>query len=254
MGVVLLLLPQRITKGFNFLFVRVFNPVLGIGREAEREVFQPRLASKDFVTRAEYNRLYTAYHNILADFKTEHRRYEKLAQIRSSLPTPGPGLILADVITPSIKGLRHELVINRGESDGLKAGQYVLGENSVIGTVSETAETTARVRLITDSKHKIKVGIWRKGKKKYIPGQMNGDGKNTCRIPLISREYDIRPGDIVYATIRAGFLHTPRIIGTVSELKPDEKEPLLWDITVKPIQEAPTMVEVAIIVTNTEVK
>ena len=33
-GIALLLLPQDVTKGLNFLFVRVFNPLLNIGRRA----------------------------------------------------------------------------------------------------------------------------------------------------------------------------------------------------------------------------
>jgi cell shape-determining protein MreC len=247
-SIVLLLLPQNITKSLNFLFSRIFNPVLSIGRARPAEVLGLSPSAKNFVSRTEYDKLKVAYDNLWADLRAEHKRYEKLARIRSGLPKPGPKLVLAKIENVSLSGLRRELIINKGRADGLKADQYVLGENSIVGTVSEISEATARVRVVTDVNHKIKVGIWCRDRKEYIISIMHGDGKNSGKIPLISREYEIRTGDTVYATAVAGFLEAPRVIGQVQEVKPDEKEPLLWDITVKPIQDASLLTHVAVIV------
>ena len=249
-GVVLLLLPQHVTKSFNFLFVKFFNPILSIGRSTHQEAFRLIPSTEDFVSRAEHDKLWTAYNNLRADSRKIHAKYEKLAQIRSGLPKPGPALVLAEVINVSISGLRHELVINKGEADGLNDGQYVLipGEHSIIGTINETFKTNARIRLITDVNNNIKVVVWLEAKKEYLQSNMVGNGKGSCKIPLISREYKIRTGDTVYAAARAGFLETPRIIGEISDLKHDENKPLLWDITVKPIFDAETLTDVAVIV------
>ena len=181
---------------------------------------------------------------------TEHERYEKLAGIRSSLPRPGPKLALAEVMNISIGGLRRELIINKGNSDGLKAGQYVLGGNGIVGTVSETSQATARVRLVTDTSHKIKVAIWQADRKRYIYARMDGDGTDSAKIPFISREYKIRVGDTVYAAAKPGFLESAMVIGRITEVKPDEKEPLLWDITVEPVQNVDLLTRVAVIVTD----
>jgi len=247
-GLVLLLLPQSVTKGLNFLFAQLFNPVLSIGRNTEPPIFKP--ASADFVTRAEYNRLQAAYDNVRAALITEHERYEKLAGIRSSLPKPGPKLALAEVMNVSISGLRRELIINKGDIDGLKPNQYVLGGNGIVGTVSETSQATARVRLVTDANHKIKVALWQADKKKYIYARMDGDGTDSAKILFISREYKIRPGDTVYAAARPGFLESPMVVGRITQVKPDEKEPLLWDITVEPVQNVELLARVAVIVTD----
>ncbi|RKY11747.1 MAG: hypothetical protein DRP65_03385 [Planctomycetota bacterium] len=247
-GLVLLLLPQSVTKGVNFLFARLFNPVLSVGRSTGPPIFKP--ASADFVTRAEYNRLQAAYDNLRAALITEHQRYEKLAGIRSSLPKPGPKLVLADVMNVSMGGLRRELIINKGTTDGLKPGQYVLGGNGIVGTVSETAQATARVRLITDAGSKIKVAIWQADKKKYIYARMDGEGTDLAKMPFISREYKIRRGDTVYAAAKAGFLESPIVVGRIAQVKPDEKEPLLWDITVEPVQNVELLERVAVIATE----
>jgi rod shape-determining protein MreC len=245
-GLGLLLLPQSVTKNLNFLFVSFFNPVLSIGRNTEPPIFKP--ASADFVTRSEYNRLQAAYDNLRAALITEHKRYEELAGLRSSLPKPGPKLALGEVMNVSAGGLRRELIINKGELDGLKAGQYVLGGNGIVGTVSETSQATARVRLVTDAGSKLKVAVWQGDRKKYIYARMDGNGTNSAKIPFISREYKITDGDTVYAAAVPGFLETPVVVGRITEVKPDEKEPLLWDIAVEPVQNVELLRRVAAIV------
>ena len=248
----LLLLPQNITKGLNFLFVRTFNPLLNIGRDtvSRSERFKP--LEKNSVPRSEYDRLQTDYWNLHADYLTLHQRYEKLARFRAPLPDPGPALVLADVTSTNATALQHEFIINRGRDDGLKEGQYVLAEHSVIGAISETDRATARVRLVTDTKHKIEVRIWRVGAKKQIGTQMVGSGSNSCKIRLLSREYKVQTGDTVYAAARPGFLDTPRVIGQVTEVKSNEKNPLLLDITVQPIQNLDKLATVAVIVDTLE--
>jgi rod shape-determining protein MreC len=233
------LLPQRLTQTLNLLFIRTFSPVLDIGRSGKADPL-------------ENNKMWTDYWNLQADYITLHKRYEKLTQIRSGLPKPGPALVLATVINATITEFGHELFINKGESDGLGIGQYVLGQNCIIGTVTQTSKTTARIRLITDARHSIEVRIWRQGKDRYIPGRMTGDGKGLCRIPLVSADYDVRVADTVYAAARVGFLETPRVIGRVSEVKHDQDKPLLWDITVMPVHDMAKTAEVAVIIMETE--
>jgi len=249
---VVFLLPQKVTQRLNFLFIRTFSPVLDIGRSVKADPFSGMVSEKELLQLSKNNKMWTAYYNLWADYKTLHNRYEKLAQIRSGLPKPGPALVLATVIKATITEFGNELFINKGESDGLGIGQYVLGQDSIIGTVTQTSKTTARIRLITDSRHNIEIRIWRPGKDRYIPGRMTGNGKGLCKIPLVSADYDVKVADIVYAAARVGFLETPRVIGRVSEVKHDQDKPLLWDITVMPVHDMAKTAEVAVIVMETE--
>jgi len=251
-GLLLLLLPQSFTSRMNFLFARIFSPVLSAGR-ASQKVFHPSSPTEESIPRGEYEELWKAYENLHADLMTLHSDYEKLARFRKGLPKPGPGLVLAKVINVSISPFDHKLFIDKGSSDGIQAGEYVTCENrnSIIGTVSELSESAATVRLLTDPRHKIEVGVWREGKKAFIvKGQLEGSGKVLAGISLISRDHDIRTGDIVYAAAVAPRLETPRIIGEVFQVKPDDNEPLLWDIAVKPISDLAALTDVAVIITS----
>ena len=77
---------------------------------------------------------------------------------------------------------------------------------------------------------------------------MDGNGKNACKVPLVSREFDIKMGDTVYASPAQGFLETPIVIGQVSYIALDQKSPTLWDITVTPVYKVNDLRDVAVIV------
>ena len=251
-GLLLLLLPQSFTSRLNFLFAKIFSPVLSAGR-ASPENFRPSSSTEDFIGRSEYEELWKAYENLHADLMTLHSDYEKLANFRKGLPRPGPGLVLSKVTNVAIGPFDRKLFIDKGSLDGLQSGEYVTCENrnSIIGTISELSESAATVRLLTDPRHKMEVGIWRTGKKAFIvKGQLEGSGKGFAKIPLISRDYDIRQGDIVYASAVAGRLETPRVIGEIFQIKEDDYEPLMWDITVKPITDYAMLTHVAVIITT----
>ena len=179
------------------------------------------------------------------------RKYEVLSGVHGELPRPAPPLVLARVIGSSIDGSGHEIRINAGTGSGIETGQYVLdtSQTGVVGSISDVSETTATVRLVTDKKHFIMVGIRREGTDDYIERQMDGDGRNGCKIGQVARkEHNVRAGDTVYASAKQGLLDKPIIIGEVDQVKTDQNAPLLWDIRVRPIFEPARLTELAVIV------
>lgn len=248
-GFILLWLPQSFTCHLNFLFVRVFDPLLRLGRHVEIEAAQSRPAAQDTIRQAEYNKLWKAYENLHAQYRALHQEYETLAMFRKDLPRPWPGLVLTQ-ITSTTRGIRHELILNKGSDHGIRPGQVVITEahDSIIGVVQEVSAQLSRVRLLTDPSQDLKVLIRRHGRDTEYVGRLVGDGKNACHIPLLSRDYDIREGDVVYAAPKPGILEIPLVIGEVTQVRPDDQHPLLWDIIVKPIDDPYSQTVVAVIV------
>ena len=250
-GFILLWLPQTFTCKLNFLFVSVFNPLLKIGRHVEMEVNRIRPAGRDqeMIDQAEYNKLWKTYENLHAQFLALHQDYETLAKFRKELPRPWSGLVLAQ-ITSTKNGLQHELFINKGSESGIRPGQMVITEahDSIIGVIQEVSAQLARVRLLTDPAQNLEIRIRRPGTEREYAGRLTGDGKNACHVPLLSRDYDIREGDVVYAAARPGILEISLVIGEVSRVRPDDEHPLLWDITVRPIDDPYKQTVVAVIV------
>ena len=79
---------------------------------------------------------------------------------------------------------------------------------------------------------------------------MQGSGKNSAKVQLVSTKYKIKAGDVVYAQKKPGFLGTPVIVGTVAQCKVNDENPLLWDIAVQPACDLESLTEVAVIVMN----
>jgi len=250
-AIVFQVIPQKHTERLNFLFLKVFKPVLNVGPESYPAVFRPAGNAEESVSRSRYNELWKDYMNTQAALLEMQRKFETLSGVRSELPKPVPPLVLAKVLTSSIDGFGHKVVINAGTSSGIETGQYVLdtSQTSVVGSISDVSETTATVRLLTDARHIIMVGIRREGRDDYIERQMTGDGRDGCKIGLVPRkEYDVRVGDTVYASAKRGLLDTPIVIGEVALVKPDQNTPDLWDIRVRPIFEPARLTELAVIV------
>ena len=243
-GFIFLFAPRSLTNKFQFAFAHIFRWPLGIGRNISLSA-RAQQAIEDVVSRREYNKLQNHLSNVTEEFLEKHKKLERLSGLRDRLyALEGAKLMLADVITASIDGSHTELIINRGQDDGLAEGQFVLGDNSIIGAVSDVSPRTAKVRLITDPASKIAVKI------RELKTMIQGDGRNSTKVQLLSIKHKVEVGDEVYARKKPGFLDAPMKIGTITGCKRDERNPLLWDITVKPACDDEKLSDVAVIIMN----
>src|SRR4030042_256304 len=133
-GFILLLIPQDITSKLNFAFIDIFGFFLNIGSSAAYQQ-NPRNDSLFSVSRHEYNKLQAAYENLQAEVFEQKRQIEELSRVRMTEPDPATGIVLAKIVNRR----KNEFVINRGSADSLKIGQYVLGDNAVIGCIEQVS-------------------------------------------------------------------------------------------------------------------
>jgi len=185
--------------------------------------------------------------NLEEELRQKNRMLEQVTGMRSRLRgLEGAQIMPADIITSSVEGRQCELIINRGSDDGLTKGLYVIGDNSVIGTITELADRTAKVRLLTDSSSVVQVNIAGLDTNML----MQGDGANRAKIKLVPIKHKIKVGDAVLACKKPGLLDAAMVAGTVAECKRDSKTPGLWDITVSPVCDTAKINTVAVIKMN----
>jgi len=241
-GFILLLCPQALTSKLQLVFAGFFHLPLRLGRGISLSVNARHPVADRFDHKEAQYQNYIA--NLEAELEQERQKVEKLSGLRSRRALEGAYLVYADVITASVDGSSCELIINRGQRDGLAAGQFVLGDNSIIGTVCEVDSGTGRVRLITDSSSRVEVriaGIYR---------IMQGVGRNLAKIQMLSREHKVKVGEDVFARKKPGLLDIPMITGRITKCRVDEEHPLLWDISVEPACKLETLGNVAVIIMN----
>jgi len=242
-GFIFLSAPQNLTNKFQFAFARIFSWPLSIGRNISLAA-RTNQPFKEMLNRREIQ-----YQNHISTLQEwlhqERRKVQKLSGLRERLPLEGAKFVLASV-SMAPEGAKNEIIINRGRDDGLAIGQFVLGDNSIIGTISDVSNRTASVKLITDPTSKIAVRIG----KLNINRIMQGSGGNSAKIPLVSTAHKIEAGEKVFACIKPNFLDYPMIIAEVAQFKKDDENPSLWDITVKPVCDIDRLTDVAVIIMN----
>lgn len=250
-GGVLFLLPQDTTSKISLSFYDVFEPILRTDRNPQINTLNPQSENNETVSYSEYARLCKDYKNLYAQLMALHEKYERLAKVRSGLPHLSGGLKMAKVTT-YVGNYNHEIIIDLGEDALIRPEQYVFSEqkNALIGVVSETTKTAAKVRLVTDAKQSLEVRIRRDGTDTDIPAMMIGNGTDVCKISMIEQRQDVREGDTVYAAAIPNKLDVPLIVGEVVAVKKDDLRPLLWDITVMPAEDLTRLSNVTVIIAD----
>lgn len=206
---------------------------------------QPRLNSPEsFVSKQEYLRLQAAYANLEAQLTEQKKQLEKLSKVRLTEPDPSTGLVIAKVVNRK----EHQFIINRGSADGLRTGQYVLGDNAVIGLIEQVSDDISSIRLITSSACKMPIKISAPEINSYFNGTIQGDDKNGAVIRNIPKKYEIKTGSSIYAAEKSGLLSSMRIIGQISKCTLGQKSAVVWDIEVQPVYDFENITDVAVIV------
>jgi len=249
-GLIFFFAPPKLTNKLQFTFVRFFCRPLSIGREISLSTSGLTSSAQgspvDVVSRQRYDKLHNHLANVIEWLRQERQKVQKLSGLRDRPVWKGVNFVLADVITASIDRLNGELIINRGREDGLVRGQFVMFNDSIIGTISNVDTRTAQVRLITDPASKIAVKIEGFNTDRI----MQGTGNNSAKLQLVPTKYKIKTGDIVYAQKKPGFLATAVIAGTVAQCTSNSENPLLWDITIEPACDMKGLIDVSVIVMN----
>ncbi len=240
-GSIFLFAPQSLTNKFQFTFARVFHWPLSMGRNISLST-RSRQSPGDVVSRREYNKLQNHLSNVIEQRNQAYAKVEKLSGLQNKGPLRDARFILADVI----KVAGTELTINCGRDCRLAKGQFVIGDNSVIGIVSDVWSHTAKVKLVTDSEFRVPVKI----EDLNIDVVAQGDGADSIRIRLVPAKYKVKIGADVYVRKMPGMLKSPLIVGEISQCKRDGENPLLWDITVKPVCDMEKLSDVAVLIVN----
>lgn len=244
-GLILLFAPQNLTNDFQFAFARIFRWPLTVGKNISlyARTRQPA-QNATFDGKAQFENHIV---NLQEQLRRQQEEIIELSRLRGrSHALENAGFIMADVIRSSINGKRSELTINRGQNDGLAKGYYVLGDNSIIGKISEVSKGEARLKLFTDPASKIAVRIGNLN----IDRLMEGSGKDEAKIQHLPTKHKIRVGDKVLTKKNPGFLDASMIIGVVARCERDDRNPLIWDITVKPVCDIERLSSITVIIMN----
>ncbi|MDB1122879.1 rod shape-determining protein MreC [Vibrio algarum] len=152
---------------------------------------------------------------LLNQYQEENKRLRKL------LGSPfirDEKKVVTEVMAVDSSPYRHQVVIDKGHTDGVYVGQPVINENGIVGQVTFVAGHNARVLLLVDSNNSIPVQVVRNDLRVIASG--SGD-LESIYLEHISLSTDIQVGDLLVTSGLGGLYPEGYPVGYVSKVDND---------------------------------
>lgn len=127
-------------------------------------------------------------------------------------------VLVAELVGVSPDPMRHLLVLDKGEQDGVFVGQPLIDADGLMGQVVEVTTASSRALLITDATHSIPVQINRNGVRAIAEGT---GSLGSLEIHHVSATTDIQLGDLLVTSGLGGRFPEGYPVAVVSEIERD---------------------------------
>lgn len=148
----------------------------------------------------------------------ENRRLRELLESSVRL---GERVLIAELIAVEMEPFRRQIIINKGQREGVYDGQPVVDANGIMGQINHVGPFSSSVLLITDPSHALPVQINRNG----LRGIVVGTGQdNTLLLENMPTNSDISQGDLVISSGLGRRFPRGYPVGTIDKIymKPGE--------------------------------
>ncbi|HEX4585796.1 MAG TPA: rod shape-determining protein MreC [Burkholderiaceae bacterium] len=115
----------------------------------------------------------------------------------------------------------HKLVIDRGSSDGVRAGNPVIDEQGVVGQVTRVFPMVSEVTVLTERDQSIPVEVSRNGLRCIAFG---GAEAGTLELRFLAANADVASGDAVVTSGLDGLYPPGLPVGTIARVERDVKD------------------------------
>ncbi|KKD60030.1 rod shape-determining protein MreC [Grimontia sp. AD028] len=130
--------------------------------------------------------------------------------------------MVAEVMAVDSDPYKHQVMIDKGRTNGVYEGQPVINERGIVGQVSYVGAHNSRVLLITDPTHAIPVQVVRNDIRVIASGRGDNDNIQLENIPSST---DIEPGDMLVTSGLGGVFPEGYPVARVASFSFDNKRP-----------------------------
>ncbi len=137
----------------------------------------------------------------------------------------------ARVIGSSLRFSQNYLTLNKGSKDGIKPGMGIFNPEGIVGRVKSVSENYAVAFSLLNTALLVSSKI----KSTDVFGSVQWDGINTteARLLFVPRHVKAQEGDTIVTSGFNAVFPEGILIGVISNISPDEKDPNYLDLTVK---------------------
>jgi rod shape-determining protein MreC len=125
-----------------------------------------------------------------AEFNRENERLRGLLRVSGDSRING---IAARVIGGDSSGWVRGILVDQGESSGVREGMAVLHAQGLVGQVVAVSSNSARVLLVSDHASGIDV----LHEESRARGVVEGAGEQVCELTFVTKDVQVKPGDAI---------------------------------------------------------
>jgi len=152
--------------------------------------------------------------------------------------------IIAKEAAPELNEQVQDILIDKGQSAGLRVGLGVVSEDGVIiGKITEVKDNTAKLCLTTSPGCKLAAALQNVDR---TQGITDGDLGLTIKMGYIPQPEKITIGDIVITSGLGGNIPRGLVIGTVAAVR-NEKNEVWQDATINPVSDFNNLTVVSVV-------
>ncbi|MCF7353836.1 rod shape-determining protein MreC [Vibrio sp. CK2-1] len=167
---------------------------------------------------------------LLEQYKEENVR---LRELLGSPYVRDERKVVTEVMAVDSSPYRHQVVIDKGRTDGVYEGQPVINEKGIVGQVINVSAHNSRVLLLTDSNSSIPVQVLRNDIRVIASGSGDIDSIQLENVPTSTH---IETGDLLVTSGLAGRYPEGYPVAYVTSVKNDNHLPFA-EIVAKPVVE-----------------
>ena len=166
------------------LLLEVLSPAITVAGKARNRIYPDVRYQTDPQTAVGAARL--------AQLAEENRALRATLQLRDSLPQGG---LAAEIVGRNNVPWQGNLLIDKGDADGVAAQMVVLTPDGVLGQIGSVTPHTATILPLTATERES--GIPAMTARTKSPGILKGGAGGACQLVYLSGELDVQPGDDV---------------------------------------------------------
>jgi rod shape-determining protein MreC len=179
---------------------------------------------------------------VIVSYQESYKEAQRLKKLLSLSDDYNYQFISARVIGREQAALSRVILINKGSSDGLKAGMPVLAPPGLIGRLVDVSWNVSRVLLFIDENSNIDAIVQRN----RTQGIISGAGSRGMIFKYISKTQDVKEGDVIVSSGMGGVFPKGMLIGQVIHVDRQDGG-LFLKITVAPFADFSKLEEILIL-------
>jgi len=250
-GLLIFLHFTQILTPVESLIIRILNPVFSSFHSASTYL---RITYNEQTDKRSMINIVNQLENTVSNLIVENAKLESIKEenevLREYLKFTKESenfFVLGNIISrerSNSKDFDYNIIVDKGEDDGIEVGAGVVSNGIIIGKVKEVKKNLSKVCIITTKDCKLAVTIQNLDK---TTGVAMGELGLTIKMEFIPQTEEVKIGDNIITSGLEENIPRGLVIGKVSEVNKESNE--LWQIaTIEPIENLDNIVIVSIII------